>query len=89
MMDEFVMNELDRVKIDRPLTLTYTGGSVFGTKASKNAIAGCYDQGWVFFQDMIEDGWEFGDAVRGAHSIIIGALESHINLTASAVEDAE
>ena len=84
-----MMDELEVVKIDRPLTLTYTDGSVFGTEASKKAIAGCYDQGWVFFQDMIQDGWEFGDAIRGAHSIIIGALMAHINITASAVEDAE
>jgi hypothetical protein len=84
-----MMTKLDDVKIDRPLTLTYTDCSVFGTKASKNAIASCYDQGWEFFQDMILDGWEYGDAVRGAHSIIIGALSAHINITASAVEDAE
>ena len=77
-----MMSEIEEVQMVRPLTLTYTDTSIFGTKASKAAIAGCYDQGWILYKDLMESNWEQCDAMRSALHCIIANMTAAINMQA-------
>jgi hypothetical protein len=72
--------------IDRPLSLTATHGTIFGTDQSKQMVEAAYDEGFRCYSELINDGWQQENALRSAHMVLVGSLTAKLHQLAAGVE---
>ena len=75
----------DREMIERPLSLTPTHGTIFGTDESREQVQQAYDEAFKGYSELIDDGWQQENALRSAHMTLVGALVGKVHLLAEGV----